>query len=75
MRDNIKPVKTYTDNSGNWFVEFKQKELINLLEKNNTDTYVSQKKSIHAKESDKDIKQFINALKKYKRKNGTKKRS
>jgi hypothetical protein len=27
------------------------------------------------KESDKDIKQFINALKKYKRKNGTKKRS
>ena len=27
------------------------------------------------KESDKEIKQFINALKKYKRKNGTKKRS
>lgn len=27
------------------------------------------------KESDKEIKQFINILKKYKRKNGTKKRS
>jgi hypothetical protein len=41
----------------------------------NTDMYNSETKSIHAKEIETEIKQFINLLKKYKRKNGKKKRN
>lgn len=30
---SIKPVKTYTDKNGNWFIEFNKNELKNLLKK------------------------------------------
>jgi len=29
----MKPIKTYTDKSGNWFIEFDKKELQKLLKK------------------------------------------
>jgi hypothetical protein len=41
----------------------------------NTDNYVYETKSILANETETEIKQFINLLKKYKRKNGKKKRN
>lgn len=30
---SIKPVKTYTDKNGNWFIEFDKNELKNLFKK------------------------------------------